>query len=438
MVEAAVPYPNNYVGARWVFFRRGAFRMGPTLFCPSVSHRRMPTTDASSSEAAGESPGAPRRHVHPADLPGLAQLATEATLGTTRLVEAVHAAVWASLRPGVEASSRTAGLTGFVYRAVRRITRLAGSSAGQALGAVAQTLDSTPPPDTDERRRALSILNGVFGDHLAASDSPLACSFSLRTPAGQRLPASATDAAPLVVFVHGLCLSDRAWAPTADRPGHVDALAAPVGGTPVLARYNTGRSISENGRALSEHLSRLTGRSAGPSRIVLVTHSMGGLVTRSAVRHAHRAAARWPHLVTNTIYLGTPHRGSPLERAGTWVEQQLRRTPVTAPFASLATLRSRGIQDLRRGTIASDAAHDDTPDRPPGRSLYVAAALTSRPPARDAVGDGLVPVASALDASGPTRSATREVVENRGHLDLLHDPAVTEHLRRWLSTTSDA
>ncbi len=398
----------------------------------------MTSPTAPHSDASARSDDPTPQHVHPADLPGLAQLATEATLGTTRLVEAVHAAVWASLRPGAEAPSRTAGLTGFVYRTVRGLTQLAGHSTGQALGTVAQILAPTPLPDTDKRRRVLSILNGVFGDHLAASDSPLACSFSLRTPEGQRLPASATDADTLVVFVHGLCLSDRAWAPTAKRPGHVEALAAPVGGTPVLARYNTGRSISKNGQALHEHLSRLTSPSAGPSRIVLVTHSMGGLVARSAVRHAHRAAARWPRLVTNTIYLGTPHRGSPLERAGAWVEQQLRRTPVTAPFASLATLRSRGIQDLRHGTIAPDAAHDDTPDRPPGRSLYVAAALTSRPPARDAVGDGLVPVASALDATGPTRSATRQVVENRGHLDLLHAPAVTEHLRRWLSTTSDA
>ena len=395
-----------------------------------------PTVFHSDASARSDAPTA--RHVHPADLPGIAQLATEATLGTSRLVEAVHAAVWASLRPGTEAPSRTAGLTGFVYRTVRRITRLAGNSAEQALGTAAQILGPTPPPDTDERRRVLSILNGVFGDHLAASDSPLACSFSLRTPEGQRFHASAADTDTLVVFIHGLCLSDRAWAPTADRPGHVDALAATVGGTPVLARYNTGRSISENGRALSEHLSQLADQSAGLSRIVLVTHSMGGLVARSAVRHARQTAARWPQLVTETIYLGTPHRGSPLERAGTWVEQQLRRTPVTAPFASLATLRSRGIQDLRHGTIAPDSAYDDMPHHSPGRSLYVAAALASQPPVRTAVGDGLVPVASALNASGPTRSATRQIVENRGHLDLLHDPAVTASLRRWLSTTSDA
>ena len=395
----------------------------------------MTSPDPSASDAPASPPEA--RHIHPADLSAIAKLATEATVGTTRLVEAVHAAVWASLRPGTEAPSDTAGLTGFVYRTVRRITRLAGSSTARALDVAAKTLSTVPRPETKERRRALAILNGVFGDHLAASGSPLACSFSLRTPEGERFHADIIDADTLVVFVHGLCLSDRAWTPTADQPGHVTSLTAAVDGTAVLARYNTGRPISDNGRALAQHLSRLTTHSAAPSRLVLVTHSMGGLVARSAVHHAHRANATWPQLVTDSIYLGTPHQGSPLERAGNWVEQQLRRTPVTAPFASLATLRSRGIQDLRHGTIAPDSP-PDIPDRPPGRALYVAAALSSTSPARTAVGDGLVPVASAFDTTGSTHAATRHIVEHRGHLDLLHDPAVTEHLRQWLSAPGRA
>ena len=405
----------------------------------------MASPTPSPPDAPVSSQEAPVRHVPLNDLSGVAQLATEATLGTTRLVEAVHAAVWSSLRPGADARLRTAGLTGWVYRTVRHITQLAGGSAVETLGAVENILGPTPPPTSEGRRRLLSILNGVFGDYLAASDSPLACSFSLRTPEGHRLDLNQPDvgtADTLVLFVHGLCLSDRAWAPTAEHSGHIAPLTAAVGGTPILARYNTGRSLWINGRALAEHLSRLTDGPAGPSRLVLVTHSMGGLVVRSAIRHARRTAAHWPHLVTDTIYLGTPHRGSPLERAGKWVEQQLRRTPFSAPFAALATLRSQGIQDLRHGTLGPDdpssSAQGDPPDRPPGRSLYVAAALTSRSPTRNAVGDGLVPVTSAFDAPVPMRSAPHRVFENRGHLDLLHDPAITNHLRRWLSTADGA
>lgn len=388
----------------------------------------------------------PFSSLHPADLRGAAQLVTEATLGTTRLVEVVHASVLAGLKPGpAEPRPHTTGLTGWIYRTVRRMTHLVGGATAWGIGAFEQATRPTSEPDAKTRRFLLSVLNGILGDHLAASGSPLAHSFSLRTPDGRRLDVDApgsTATDTLIVFVHGLCLSDRAWIPAApDRPGHVDALAAAVGGSPILVRYNTGRPIWDNGQALSTHLQQLTAGADGPSRIVLVTHSMGGLVARSAVRHAHQTGAGWPGLVTETVYLGTPHRGAPLERAGAWVEKQLRRAPFTAPFAALADLRSRGIQDLRHGTtVPTDAASTSAPPRdapaPSGRTLYVAGTVAPDQPVRTAVGDGLVPLFSALDTSAPSRSTNRQVVEGVGHLALLHDPAVTEHLRQWLSATN--
>jgi hypothetical protein len=382
-------------------------------------------------------------------------LATEATLGTTRLVEAVHAAVWALVVPGTPGRpSRTAGLTGWIYRAVRGLTRLSGRSAAGALRAVGALAGPSPSYDSRARRRLLAVLNGVVGDHLAASDSPLALPFSFHTPDGRRLEPEGpgpTEADTVAVFVHGLCLSDQDWrSDAAQRAGLVEAVSAAVDGPAVLARYNTGRPIRENGRMLAEHLASWVDRPTGPSRLVLVTHSMGGLVARSAVRHARRSAARWPDCVTETIYLGTPHRGAPLERSGAWIEEQLRRAPVTAPFAGLAGLRSQGIQDLREGAPrppeasrpASSTPHDDAPH--PGRALYVAAALTAGRAARDTIGDGLVPVASALDrppSAGTSAPAppqtTRRVVEGCGHLALLHDPAVTAQVRRWLSPPTE-
>jgi hypothetical protein len=167
---------------------------------------------------------------------------------------------------------------------------------------------------------------------------------------------------------------------------------------------------------------------------------MGGLVARSAVRHARQTDVSWPDRVTETVYLGTPHRGAPLERAGAWVENQLRQTSFTAPFAPLADLRSRGIQDLRHGfptpndTSSPSPSPRDALSSSTGRTLYVAGSLTPDQPARDAVGDGLVPVSSALDTSAPSPPANRQVFAGIGHLALLHDPTVTEHLRQWLST----
>ena len=393
------------------------------------------------SEASRESLA---RHLHPADLRGAAQLATEATLEGTRLVEAVHAAVLALLRGHPSgARPQAAGLTGWVYRTVRRIAQVSGWVGTRVLQGSEQVMGSRRPPDSRARQRLLSVLNGVMGDHLAASGSPLARPFSLRSPDGTRVDGGARgSAAPdtLVVFVHGLCQSDHAWMRGAgDRSGPVEALAAAVDGGPILARYNSGRPIRANGRALAEHLDALTDPPDGASRLVLVTHSMGGLVVRSAARHARRASAGWPDRVTETIYLGTPHRGAPLERAGAWVEEQLRRTPLTAPLATLATLRSQGIQDLRHGTIGPEEAATPPADRdegagcPSGRVLYGAGTLASARTTRKVIGDGLVPVSSALDSSGASDGATRRLFEGLGHLELVRDPAVAEYLCDWLS-----
>jgi len=404
----------------------------------------MGSPDFSSFLRSNSSRGSKERfvqHLHPADLRGAAQLATEATLGATRLVEAVHAAVLAAATPGATApDSHTTGLTGWIYRAVRGIARLSGRSATWALEIFEQGRGPAPRPDTEARQRLLAVLNGVVGDHLAASNSPLAQSFSLHAPDGRRLDVEApraADEAPLVVFVHGLCLSDRDWGRAGEADaGIVGAVPAAVDGTAVLARYNTGRSIRENGQALAEHLEAWSDRTAGPSRIILIGHSMGGLVIRRAVCHARRTAARWPRLLTEIVYLGTPHRGAPLEQTGAWVEKQLRRFPVTTPFAGLADLRSRGIQDLRQGASASDTPSyfSSSAQRDAPRALYIAAALTSDYQARDVIGDGLVPVFSALDRPAGSKAKTHRIVEGGGHLDLLHKPVVTEHLCRWLST----
>ena len=45
------------------------------------------------------------------------------------------------------------------------------------------------------------------------------------------------------------------------------------------------------------------------------------------------------------VFLGTPHQGAPLERAGHALQTALGLTPWTAPFVRLGQLRSAGIQD---------------------------------------------------------------------------------------------
>ncbi len=357
---------------------------------------------------------------------------------TTRIVEAAHAGVLNALRVGSSSKpTQTRGLTGWIYRTIRRIIRLSEWGTTTALRVAERTRsESIGPIETRARDRLISTLNGVFGDHLRASNNPLARSFSLRSVDGEPITKDAHLSDTIVVFMHGLCCSDRDWIERGDHGGHVAALADAVDGTAVLARYNSGLPIAENGQQLSEHLDALYNGVGSPSRIVFVTHSMGGLVVRSAVRHAGESGARWIDHVTETIYMGTPHRGAPLERAGVWVENLLRRTPFTMPMATLGAARSQGIQDLGYGAImpgqtGSDSAEPVFTNQDLGRVLYIAATLAPKKLLVDTVGDGLVPVDSALNASDPS-PATRKVFENIGHLKLLRDPAVTEYLRDWL------
>jgi pimeloyl-ACP methyl ester carboxylesterase len=384
-------------------------------------------------DAKNDAVDTPRRWVDPADLRGGAQLAVEATVETTRLVESIHAGVLNKLKPGSSVSPKqTRGLTGWIYRTIRRIAQVTGKGTNVALWLAERVAPGASAKETAARDRVVSVLNGIAGDHLAASGNPLARDFSLRNTDGSPI-ADIDRGDTVVVFVHGLCCSDRDWVGPAERPGHVATLADAVDGTAIFARYNSGLPIAENGRHLSEHLGALFDDSS-PSRIVFVTHSMGGLVVRSAARHAADTGARWMDRVTETVYLGTPHRGAPLERIGTWVESQSRRCLFATPIAEVGSVRSRGIQDLGHGADAPDDASAAFL-HPPGRTLYVAATLSGNRALRASVGDGLVPLDSALngpEGESDTPSVTRSVFESTGHLKLLRDPAVTDYLTGWL------
>ncbi|WP_140634160.1 esterase/lipase family protein [Methylibium rhizosphaerae] len=399
-----------------------------------------------------------------ADLRGAARLTTDAVAGLASLVEAMHAGIINPPRPrgsagAAPAAERTRGLTGLVYETVRGVTRLVGGSAEALLGWLAPVLLASDPRQAPrpEREAVVAALNGVLGDHLAATDNPLAITMAFRR-AGLPLPlerpalrSGLGGASPrLLVLLHGLCMNDLQW----QRSGHDhgEALARELGYTPVYLHYNSGLSVSTNGRILAQLMERLY--DAWPvevERLVMVGHSMGGLVARSAIHHGallQRGGLRWPARVNDLVCLGTPHQGAALERAGHGIDLLLGAAPYAAPLARLGKVRSAGIKDLRQGNIVSGPATHDGRDPcphvglPTGTRCFAIAAslgpqagnLKSR-----LLGDGLVSVASALGrhrspgrrlAFAPQRQA---VVRDTGHLDLLSSPEVYRLLRQWLA-----
>jgi len=242
----------------------------------------------------------------------------------------------------------------------------------------------------------------------------------------------------VLIFVHGLCLNEQHW--SREEQTHAETLATDLGYTPLYLRYNSGLSIAENGRAFADLLeARLGSWPVAVQELAIVGHSMGGLVARSACNYGRVADHAWPQALRQLVFLGTPHHGAPLERGGHRLDYVMELSPYVAPFTSLGKARSAGITDLRYGSI-TDNEQEFVP-LPDGVDCYalVATLATRRSPVADRlIGDGLVPLDSAL---GQHRDPLRTLAIPKkrqwigyemGHLELLSHPEVYAQLRGWL------
>jgi pimeloyl-ACP methyl ester carboxylesterase len=381
------------------------------------------------------------------DLRAATRLLVDATTGVTGVVEQMHRAIAAGPRVlGAPLAQPARLLTGLVYGTVRGVTKLVGAGVDQVLAQLEPLLDErTPGP---ARQALVAALNGVLGDVLEQTGNPLAVRMQFRRDGAPFNPAPATTSR-LLVLVHGSSMNDLQWA----RLGHEHgaALSGALGFTPVYLLYNTGLHVSTNGRELAQLLEALVEH--WPTRVtevVLLGHSMGGLVVRSACEVAQTEGLAWRRTLRALVCLGTPHHGAPLERGGAWVDFLLGVSPASAPLRQLARVRSAGVTDLRFGNVrdedwqGTDRFTPGTDRRvplplPTDVACFAVAASRSSASSSRAAGDGLVPVASALGRhADPARQLTfspehQRVVWGASHLDLLSRAEVYEALRGWLA-----
>ena len=402
----------------------------------------------------------------PAELRAISRLGGHAFTGLVSRIEQVHQAVggraFGSIGP-VSAPVRI--IHDLVARGAYRAVGNAGSAAG-ALGGEAASLvgaighlGAIGQPAGDGT--VLAVLNAFTGDRLGPDLAPLAIRMAVR--AGGRdvelAPRPVRDAfggatPKLAVFLHGLVETENSWLRQASRSEpYGRRLQAEFGYTPVYIRYNTGRHVSDNGRELARLLDELT--AAWPTQvleILLVGHSMGGLVIRSACHYGSEDGAPWVRRVRHVFYLGSPHLGAPLARVAGLAGWTLSQVAETRPFADLLT-GSSGIKDLRHGYILDDWAacapdgcqHNHRRDVPllPGASHYaISAVITANPesPLGTLVGDLLVQPASAHGRRGPRQHIPFAVEQTRRHggmhhFDLLNHPDVWESMRSLLGVT---
>jgi pimeloyl-ACP methyl ester carboxylesterase len=356
-------------------------------------------------------------------------------------------------------------IAGLSYGSVRVALGVGARAAGElaALAGDAASIDGAPAG-----RVALAVLNGAHGDLVQRVAPALDVGMTVRMggrpvpPGPQALRAAFPGASGrIVVFLHGLTESERSWEYRGERhsgrPGttYGTRLRDELGLTPVYLRYNTGLHVSDNGRSLDALLAALVDAWPVPVQdVVLIGHSMGGLVARSALHRAGggtRDAAGWTTLVRDTITLGSPHLGAPLERGVHRLAAALTLLPETRPLARLLALRSVGIKDLRRGTLveqdwsgrdldaAGAAAHTHVPLTDGARHFVVLATLSRDPAGRAAevLGDLLVTPRSATGDTGDEDRLAfpADHVHRLGglhHFDLLNHPRVHARIRRWL------
>lgn len=386
----------------------------------------------------------------------LLRILADGAAGVTEMAEHLHSSILKT--PGLEPLTLgpVRGITQLVYNGVGGAFRWTGKGLRAVMGRLPKQSDRRPV--SRGREAAVAALNGVLGDYLAETDNSLALDFCVRLD-GRAValePQALAEAFPaatdkLVILVHGLCMSDLQWR----RHGHDHgaALGREFGYTPIYVSYNSGLHISTNGDALAEALETLiAGWPVEIERLVIVAHSMGGLVARSACLAGEKAGNAWRRRLDKIVFLGTPHHGAPLEKVGNWIEANLLGIPYAGAFARLGRVRSAGITDLRFGVLIGDnwegrdrfarAPDTRTPaPLPKNVKCYAIAGTVGRSSgsvANAIATDGLVQMTSALgqheDAAQTLRFGRdrKWIARQTGHLDLLSRQDVYERVASWL------
>lgn len=394
------------------------------------------------------------------DLQGLTNLFADATLGVTNLVETVQRQiVHPPFLPSTPIQRLITNIASIPYNNIKRSTRFFAGTLGKAsvlLNPVFEKIGTTV-----QKEVVRSVINGIIGDYLEEKDNPLKIRMQFR----YRSKAIAIDSQNLkkmyptingkiLLMVHGVCMNDILW--TRRTHDHGEALAKELGKTPIYLNYNSGRHISSNGQSFNELLEELVLNWPVPvEELVIIGHSMGGLVTRSALHYGQQQNKTWPNHLKKIFFLGTPHHGASLERTGNYVDVILQSIYYLKPFARLGKIRSAGLTDLRYGNVIDEdwqgkdrfeMSGDQRQSIPLPKLIecYSIAAVLGK--AKDAVssqilGDGLVDLNSAL---GKHKNLVKDlrfkkkntyIAYENGHLDLLNSPKVYSALKNWLVLT---
>ena len=395
---------------------------------------------------------------------GGTRLIFDAVHGVSNIVEHMHSTIARGTLPW-SAPSATPGrapglITPAVYSTIRGTNGILREGADIALGLIPE--DSHISANSGPQLRATAAINGAFGDHLETTSNALAIPMGFHADGKPlelttaALTTSFSDASPhLVILAHGLCLSELCW----NRKGETSVgsrLQKELDCTPLYLRYNTGRHISTNGQEFSQLLERLCEEWPVPVESVsIIGHSMGGLITRSACWYADKQQHAWLGKLRRVVFMGTPHHGSVVAKAGQALDSVLQKLPHLSPFA-ISKHRSAGIKDLTHGDLLDEDWQDCHPHQPrrdnrravplmPEVDYYFVAATVGRnldDPLGHALGDMLVRLDSAVGSHKKQHKTLAVNLENckvfheKNHFDLLNDERVHHQVIDWFQSSA--
>ena len=391
------------------------------------------------------------------DLQGITRLITDATIGITDLVEAMHKrVVHPPFLPSTPIQHLITKVAGITYKNIRKSTRFIGNGTDIALGSLVSVFGKIEA--TDQREAMRSVLNGVIGDYLENKENPLKINMQFRYQgkAFSLDSESLTKTYPaingkIILMIHGSCMNDIQW--TRNEHNHGTELAKELHKTPVYLHYNSGLHISTNGKKLNQLLEELVSNwPVAVDELIIIAHSMGGLVSRSALHYSEQQQHSWTKHIKKIIFLGTPHHGAPLEKIGNFLDVTLESIPYTKPFARLGKIRSTGVTDLRYGNLLDEDWKDSDrfkmqgdkrkniplPEKVACYSIAGVASKEKKPKTSILLGDKMVSVKSALGKHKKTvknlnfKKENTYIAYETNHSELLSNLKIYEKIKSWL------
>ncbi len=421
---------------------------------------------------------------------GFVDLVFDLVEETTNLVERTHDAVversvrrFAPVEPAKSTAKVVTGvqtaISSGVFESIRLLNGISrftvdavadAAEAGLAQASDPEALELATPVRSSAAGTAAwyvdslqASINGFWGDYLNRKNSRLDLGMTLRHH-GRHLPATAEAFAAafpnptnkVCIFVHSLAATEWLWSLSSEQHyGDPDVtfgtrLSDDLGYTPIYVRYNTGRHISENGRALAKLITEALEAYPLPvEEVALIGHSMGGLVARSAAHYAREHDEPWVSRLRHVACIGSPHLGAPLERAVNRLTGVLRKVDAAGAQvpAALLDTRSAGVKDLGYGYTIDEEWLGRDPDEVfadarrniplvDGVGYYFLAATITRDPEHplgQLLGDLLVQLPSASgEAPEPARRihfSGGAVFPGMNHIHIANHPDVYEALR---------